>query len=209
MIGGQIWGETTGDGEEQISHPCRVTNVNLVKAKNAVGGFAGQILPGSAASVDTSSSNAILDGLLNHIIGTKGDLASILKTTLSTVRNVTVTTDNGKGIVVQGAYNDGKKTAYAETAGGFAGTISGAIINDKDDLAQKIVLENLKTVNGGEYSGGFAGKADVSAVAEISGQSDTSILGNLLDLGGIDILDILRPYIYNAEISGVENYGLK
>lgn len=209
MIGGQIWGETTGDGEEQISHPCRVTNVNLVKAKNAVGGFAGQILPGSAASVDTSSSNAILDGLLNHIIGTKGDLASILKTTLSTVRNVTVTTDNGKGIVVQGAYNDGKKTAYAETAGGFAGTISGAIINDKDDLAQKIVLENLKTVNGGEYSGGFAGKADVSAVAEISGQSDTSILGNLLDLGGIDILDILRPYIYNAEISGVENYGFE
>lgn len=209
MIGGQIWGETTGDGEEQISHPCRVTNVNLVKAKNAVGGFAGQILPGSAASVDTSSSNAILDGLLNHIIGTKGDLASILNTTLSTVRNVTVTTDNGKGIVVQGAYNDGEKTAYAETAGGFAGIISGAIINDKDDSAQKIVLENLKTVNGGEYAGGFAGKADVSAVAEISGQSDTSILGNLLDLGGIDILDILRPYIYNAEISGVENYGFE
>ena len=209
MIGGQIWGETTGDGEEQISHPCRVTNVNLVKAKNAVGGFAGQILPGSAASVDTSSSNAILDGLLNHIIGTKGDLASILNTTLSTVRNVTVTTDNGKGIVVQGAYNDGEKTAYAETAGGFAGIISGAIINDKDDSAQKIVLENLKTVNGGEYSGGFAGKADVSAVAEISGESDTSIIGNLLALGGIDILDVLRPYIYNTEISGVENYGFE
>lgn len=209
MIGGQIWGETTGEGEEQISHPCRVTNVNLVKAKNAVGGFAGQILPGSAASVDTSSSNAILDGLLNHIIDTKGKLASILNTTLSTVRNVTVTTDNGKGIVVQGAYNDGEKTAYAETAGGFAGIISGAIINDKDDSAQKIVLENLKTVNGGEYSGGFAGKADVSAVAEISGESDTSIIGNLLALGGIDILDVLRPYIYNTEISGVENYGFE
>lgn len=209
MIGGQIWGETTGEGEEQISHPCRVTNVNLVKAKNAVGGFAGQILPGSAASVDTSSSNAILDGLLDHIIGTKGDLARILNTTLSTVRNVTVTTDNGKGIVVQGAYNDGEKAAYAETAGGFAGIISGAIINDKDDSAQKIVLENLKTVNGGEYAGGFAGKADVSAVAEISGESDTSIIGNLLALGGIDILDILRPYIYNAEISGVENYGFE
>lgn len=209
MIGGQIWGETTGEGEEQISHPCRVTNVNLVKAKNAVGGFAGQILPGSAASVDTSSSNAILDGLLNHIISTKGKLASILNTTLSTVRNVTVTTDNGKGIVVQGAYNDGEKTAYAETAGGFAGIISGAIINDKDDSAQKIVLENLKTVNGGEYAGGFAGKADVSAVAEISGESDTSIIGNLLALGGIDILDVLRPYIYNTEISGVENYGFE
>ena len=192
MIGGQIWGETTGEGEEQISHPCRVTNVNLVKAKNAVGGFAGQILPGSAASVDTSSSNAILDGLLNHIIDTKGKLASILNTTLSTVRNVTVTTDNGKGIVVQGAYNDGEKTAYAETAGGFAGIISGAIINDKDDSAQKIVLENLKTVNGGEYSGGFAGKADVSAVAEISGESDTSIIGNLLALGGIDILNFAK-----------------
>ena len=71
------------------------------------------------------------------------------------------------------------------------------------------MLENLKTVNGGEYSGGFAGKADVSAVAEISGESDTSIIGNLLALGGIDILDVLRPYIYNTEISGVENYGFE
>src|SRR5699024_5364738 len=44
MIGGEIWGETSS---------CTVTNVNTVTAKNAVGGFAGQILPGSAASVDT------------------------------------------------------------------------------------------------------------------------------------------------------------
>lgn len=215
MIGGEIWGETSS---------CTVTNVNTVTAKNAVGGFAGQILPGSAASVDTSSSNALLDGLLNNIIGTNGDLASVLNATLSTVRNVEITTTNGKGIVVQGAYNVDGKTAYAKSAGGFAGTISGAIIGAKDkpdensdaaasgsetESSKNISLRNLQAVNGGEYAGGFAGKADTSAIAEVSGAGDTSVLDSLLNIGGLDVLDILRPYIFSAEVCGTEDYGFE
>lgn len=216
MIGGEIWGETSS---------CTVTNVNTVTAKNAVGGFAGQILPGSAASVDTSSSNALLDGLLNSIIDTNGDLASVLNATLSTVRNVQITTTNGKGIVVQGAYSDDEgETAYAKSAGGFAGTISGAIIGAKDkpnensdaaasgseaESSKNISLRNLQAVNGGEYAGGFAGKADTSAIAEVSGASDTSVLDSLLNIGGLDVLDILRPYIFSAEVCGTEDYGFE
>ena len=216
MIGGEIWGETSS---------CTVTNVNTVTAKNAVGGFAGQILPGSAASVDTSSSNALLDGLLNSIIDTNGDLASVLNATLSTVRNVQITTTNGKGIVVQGAYSDDKgETAYAKSAGGFAGTISGAIIGAKDkpdensdaaasgsetESSKNISLRNLQAVNGGEYAGGFAGKADTSAIAEVSGAGDTSVLDSLLNIGGLDVLDILRPYIFSAEVCGTEDYGFE
>lgn len=209
MIGGQIWGETTGEGDDQVSYPCTVKNVCTVKAKNAVGGFAGQILPGSAASVDTSSSNAILDGLLNSVIGTSGDLASVLNTTLATVRGVEVTTDNNKGIVVQGAYADGENTAYAKSAGGFAGSISGALIGGKDHPEQGVKITNLQAVNGGDYAGGFAGKADVSAVVEISGQEDTTILGILAEVGAVDVLDVLRPYIYNAAITGTADYGLE
>ena len=216
MIGGEIWGETSS---------CTVTNVNTVTAKNAVGGFAGQILPGSAASVDTSSSNALLDGLLNSIIDTNGDLASVLNATLSTVRNVQITTTNGKGIVVQGAYIDDEgETAYAKSAGGFAGTISGAIIGAKDkpdensdaaasgsetESSKNISLRNLQAVNGGEYAGGFAGKADTSAIAEVSGAGDTSVLDSLLNIGGLDVLDILRPYIFSAEVCGTEDYGFE
>ena len=209
MIGGQIWGETTEEGEDQVSYPCTVKNVCTVKAKNAVGGFAGQILPGSAASVDTSSSNAILDGLLNSVIGTSGDLASVLNTTLATVRCVEVTTDNNKGIVVQGAYADGENTSYAKSAGGFAGSISGALIGGKDQPEQGVKIRNLQTVNGGDYAGGFAGKADVSAVVEISGQEDTTILEILASVGAVDVLDVLRPYIYNAAITGTADYGLE
>ena len=209
MIGGQIWGETTGEGDAQVSYPCTVKNVCTVNAKNAVGGFAGQILPGSAASVDTSSSNAILDGLLNSVIGTSGDLASVLNTTLATVRGVEITTDNNKGIVVQGAYVDGENTAYAKSAGGFAGSISGALIGGKDHPEQGVKITNLQAVNGGDYAGGFAGKADVSAAVEISGQDDASILGILAEIGGVDVLDVLRPYIYNAAITGTADYGLE
>ncbi len=215
MIGGEIWGETSS---------CTVTNVNTVAAKNAVGGFAGQILPGSAASVDTSSSNALLDGLLNNIIGTNGDLASVLNATLSTVRNVEITTTNGKGIVVQGAYNVYGETDYAKSAGGFAGTISGAIIGAKakpdensdaaagvseTESSKNISLSNLQAVNGGEYAGGFAGKVDTSAIAEVSGAGDTSVLDSLLNIGGLDVLDILRPYIFSAEVCGTEDYGFE
>lgn len=209
VIGGQIWGETTGEGDSQVSNPCTVKNVCKVTAKNAVGGFAGQILPGSAASVDTSSSNALLNGLLNSVIGTSGDLASVLETTIATIRNVQVTTDNGMGIVVQGAYDNNGTTAYAQSAGGFAGSISGAIIGQKDHPEDGIHINNLQVVNGGEYAGGFAGKADVSAAVEISGQDDTTILGLLAKLGGVDVLDILRPYIYNVDVNGIENYGLE
>lgn len=209
MIGGQIWGETTGEGDEQVSQPCTVKNVCTVNAKNAVGGFAGQILPGSAASVDTSSSNAILDGLLNSVIGTSGDLASVLNTTLATVRGVEITTDNNKGIVVQGAYVDEENTAYAKSAGGFAGSISGALIGGKDHPEQGVKITNLQAVNGGDYAGGFAGKADVSAAVEISGQEDTTILGILAEVGAVDVLDVLRPYIYNAAITGTADYGLE
>ena len=209
MIGGQIWGETTGEGDAQVSYPCTVKNVCTVNAKNAVGGFAGQILPGSAASVDTSSSNAILDGLLNSVIGTSGDLASVLNTTLATVRGIEVTTDNNKGIVVQGAYAVGKNTDYAKSAGGFAGSISGALIGGKDHPEQGVKITNLQAVNGGDYAGGFAGKADVSAAVEISGQKDTTILDILAKIGGVDVLDVLRPYIYNADITGTADYGLE
>lgn len=209
VIGGQIWGETTGEGDSQVSNPCTVKNVCKVTAKNAVGGFAGQILPGSAASVDTSSSNALLNGLLNSVIDTSGDLASVLETTIATIRNVQVTTDNGMGIVVQGAYDNNETTAYAQSAGGFAGSISGAIIGQKDHPEDGIHINNLQVVNGGEYAGGFAGKADVSAAVEISGQDDTTILGLLAKLGEVDVLDILRPYIYNVDVNGIENYGLE
>lgn len=209
MIGGQIWGETTGEGDAQVSYPCTVKNVCTVNAKNAVGGFAGQILPGSAASVDTSSSNAILDGLLNSVIGTSGDLASVLNTTLATVRGIEVTTDNNKGIVVQGAYAVGENTDYAKSAGGFAGSISGALIGGKDHPEQGVKITNLQAVNGGDYAGGFAGKADVSAAVEISGQKDTTILDILAKIGGVDVLDVLRPYIYNADITGTADYGLE
>lgn len=209
VIGGQIWGETTGEGDSQVSNPCTVKNVCKVTAKNAVGGFAGQILPGSAASVDTSSSNALLNGLLNSVIGTSGDLASVLETTIATIRNVQVTTDNGMGIVVQGAYDNNGTTAYAQSAGGFAGSISGAIVGQKDHTENGIHISNLQVVNGGEYAGGFAGKADVSAAVEISGQNDTTILDLLAKLGGVDVLDILRPYIYNVDVNGIENYGLE
>src|SRR5699024_6876833 len=120
------------------------------------------------------------------------------------------------------AYNVDGKTAYAKSAGGFAGTISGAIIGAKDkpdensdaaasgsetESSKNISLRNLQAFKGGEYAGGIAGKADTSAIAEVSGAGDTSVLDSLLNIGGLDVLGILRPYIFSAEVCGTEHLG--
>ena len=70
-------------------------------------------------------------------------------------------------------------------------------------------MENIRSVTGGEHAGGFFGLADVSAVAEISGEGETSILGSLLKLGAVDVLDAFRTYIYDSSVSGTEKSGLE
>ena len=69
---------------------CFVANLRKVEGTKAIGGFAGQIDPASAANLDTASSEGLLGGLLQYLIGTPGDLARLLDATISTVRGADV-----------------------------------------------------------------------------------------------------------------------
>lgn len=207
---------------------CAVNGIKSVKAREYAGGYAGQIVPGSLATVDTSSQNGLLEQLLGAIIGTPGDLASLLNATISRVEYSEVTAYSDAGYVVDGTYksegtvegilskNDGSEK-YAKAVGGYAGMLQGAVIGDSDidtpgiegnhDSAAGAIVEGVRRVTGGEYAGGFVGLADVSAVAEVSA-GGTSILGKLLGLGALDVLDAFRTYIYDSSVTGSTAYGL-
>lgn len=213
MIGGQIWGnyqpETAGDTTAAVSR-CEVKNLRRVDGTNAVGGFAGRIDPGSAAALDTAGSSGLLGGLLQSVIGTPGDLLSVLNATLSTIRAADVKAWDPYGILINGVYQDeNRNTAYAKAAGGFAGEINGAVIGEEGKEASGVQVENLRSVTAGEHAGGFFGLADVSAVAQLSEDGTTTILGALLELGSVDVLDAFRTYIYSSGVKGTENSGLE
>lgn len=227
MVGGQIWGNWTESGNTEVNNGistysvtdakpdpdndrCFVANLRRVDGTQAVGGFAGQIDPGSAAALDTASSEGLLGGLLQGVIDTPGNLLEVLNATVSTVRAADVKAWDDYGIVVNGVYFDGDpNTSYAKAAGGFAGEINGAVVGELDHPESGIHVENIRSVTGGEHAGGFFGLADVSAVAEISGEGETSILGSLLELGAVDVLDAFRTYIYDSSVSGTEKSGLE
>lgn len=197
---------------------CYVHNLRRVEGTQDVGGFAGKIENGSATSLDTATDGGLLGGLLNGLVKAPKDLIRLMNATVSTVRAVDVRSWDEWGIVINGAYLEPQANLltkasgdikYAETAGGFAGEINGAVIGDKDKPENGVNIENIRTVTAGEHAGGFFGKADVSAIAEVSGDKGTSILQNLVNLGSVDALDTFRTYIYNSKVVGAERAGIE
>lgn len=218
MLGGQIWGNwspvTTYGATDAVpdpnNHRCFAANLRKVEGTKAVGGFAGQIDPASAAALDTASSGGLLGGLLQSLIKAPGDLLEVLNTTISTVHGADVKAWDDWGIIINGAYTDGSgNTAYAKTAGGFAGEINGAVIGELNKPENGVHVSNIRSITGGEYAGGFFGLADVSAVAQISEGGNTSILASILELGGTSVLDAFRTFIYDSDVSGTALVGLE
>ena len=213
-----IWGNwsekaNTYSATDAVPDPnnkrCFVANLRKVEGTKAIGGFAGQIDPASAANLDTASSEGLLGGLLQYLIGTPGDLARLLDATISTVRGADVKAWDDWGIIINGAYTNGTgNTAYAKAAGGFAGEINGAVIGEMNESESGVHVSNVRSVTGGEYAGGFVGLADVSAILQVS-NGNTSILSALLTLGGTSVLDTFRSYVYHSDVSGSAEAGLE
>lgn len=200
---------------------CNVTNLRRVSGRSSVGGYVGLATAASVAKVNTNASSGLLQGILDKVIGTAGDLVDLLPATVTTIHKANVSAaDPAWGFVVDGAYAEGKTTQYAPYAGGFVGQAQAAMIGEaanNSDTSPLVTVTGLRQVDGGLYAGGFIGLGDVSAVAEVGGggadgtQGTTildSLLGGLLDnaaeLGAIDVADVLRTYLRRVSVAGVE-----
>ena len=201
LIGGQIWGEKDAR--------CKVTKLRRVDGRSYVGGFVGSSRPGSVATLNPTAGEGLLSQLLNKLLSTPADLIKVLNATVATIRYADVEAWDDWGIIVNGAYaSESNNTSYAKAAGGFAGNLEGTVLGEKDTEAAGISVQNIRSVIAGEYAGGCFGIADVAGVANISAESDTSLLDKLLQLGRTDVLDAFRSYVYYGTVSGSNDAGL-
>ena len=201
MIGGQIWGDETSS--------CSITNLRRVDGTSYVGGFAGKVDPGSVAAIDTATKQGLLNKLLDVLmVNAPAELIKVLNATVSTIRCASVSAWDDWGVIVNGTYQNGSNTGYAKAAGGFAGSLCGAVLGEKDKPESGIRADKIRSVVAGEYAGGCFGIADVSGAANISANGETSVLQYLLKLGKTDVLDAFRSYVYYGKITGSPDAGL-
>lgn len=201
MIGGQIW------GDENTS--CSITNLRRVDGTSYVGGFAGKVDPGSVAAIDTATKQGLLNKLLDVLmVNAPAELIKVLNATVSTIRCASVSAWDDWGVIVNGTYQNGSNTGYAKAAGGFAGSLCGAVLGEKDTPGSGIRADKIRSVVAGEYVGGCFGIADVSGAANISAGNETSVLQYLLKLGKTDVLDAFRSYVYYGNVTGSPDAGL-
>ena len=189
---------------------CNATNLRRVTGRIAVGGYVGLASAGSVADVNTNASNGLLQGILDHLIKTPDDLATVLKATATTIHAATVSAADSKwGFVVDGAYKDGDAVKYAAYAGGFAGSLEASAVGEEKSSENKIQVQNLRSVDGGLYAGGFFGLADVAGVAQVSGkdpkETESKLLKGLIKLGNISVLDAFRTYVFDSSVTGVQD----
>lgn len=201
MIGGQIWGDETTS--------CSITNLRRVDGTSYVGGFAGKVDPGSVAAIDTATKQGLLNKLLDVLmVNAPAELIKVLNATVSIIRCATVSAWDDWGVIVNGTYQNGSNTGYAKAAGGFAGSLCGAVLGEKDKPESGIRADKIRSVVAGEYAGGCFGIADVSGAANISTDNETSVLQYLLKLGRTDVLDAFRSYVYYGNVTGSPDAGL-
>ena len=201
MIGGQIWGD-------EITS-CSITNLRRVDGTSYVGGFAGKVDPGSVAAIDTATKQGLLNQLLNALmVNAPAELIKVLNATVSTIRCASVSAWDDWGVIVNGTYQSGSNTGYAKAAGGFVGSLCGAVLGEKDKPGSGIRADKIRSVVAGEYAGGCFGIADVSGAANISSDGETTILKKLLQIGKTDVLDAFRSYVYYGNVTGSPDAGL-
>ena len=201
MIGGQIWGDETTS--------CSIINLRRVDGTSYVGGFAGKVDPGSVAAVDTATKQGLLNQLLNVLmVNAPTELIKVLNATVSTIRCASVSAWDDWGMIVNGTYQSGSNTGYAKAAGGFVGSLCGAVLGKKNKPGSGIHADKIRSVVAGEYAGGCFGIADVSGAANISSDGETTILKKLLQLGRTDVLDAFRSYVYYGNVTGSPDAGL-
>lgn len=201
--------ESTGKYAAPVAS-CNATNLRRVTGRIAVGGYVGLASAGSVAGVNTNASNGLLQGILDHLISAPGYLVKVLQATATTIHAATVSAaDKEWGFVVDGAYKDGDAVKYAAYAGGFAGSLEASAVGEENSTSGKVQIENLRSVDGGKYAGGFFGLADVAGVAQVSGRdpndSETKLLSDLIRLGNTSVLAAFRTYIYDSKVTGVQS----
>ena len=182
-----------------------VHGLKLVHGTNVIGGFVGKSSAASVVDVSTGqASTGPLQSIVDSLVSSADDLASLVDATLSTIKYAEVTSiDDDWGLVVDGEYTaEGTKYAYA--AGGFAGALEAAVLGERSNSNDELTVSRLRAVNGGHYVGGFFGLGDTGSLASVGGAGSSKLL-DLIKLNKTRVLSAFRTYVYHASVQGVND----
>jgi len=212
IVGGQI-GLKDSSKKDDVAGECSVTMLRSVQGSSYVGGYAGRVESGSALDLNTNDSG-LLNQILKYLIDSD-DLAKVLDATVTTIRDAKVEAWNDFGILVDGVTKEvnadhSVKMRYADAAGGFAGSIEGAIVGtqENDVSIHGTQVVGIRRVVGGKHVGGYVGLGDAGSALQLSGEGNTTILGKLIELGRTDVANMFRTYIFDAHVTGSVSRGL-
>lgn len=172
------------NGHVENSH---VTNFNLVKGLNYVGGFIGHMGKNGLADIDSASLSQPLADLLSTMAG----LADVF----GSHANTCSVTGIDEGFIVEAAGGE------EEIAGGFGGFVDLSRIKDCQ-------VNKLKQVYSQEITGGFAGKTSMRHLVELEADSAiirslAAVINGLLQLVSIDSLEnLLDSSLLNISLPG-------
>lgn len=200
--GAQIWGDDSDS--DQPNTGCNVFCLKKVQGTRYVGGYIGLLSSGAVAEAGTNVTDGPVQELLDAVVKSGSDnVSGLLKlagATVSTVRKASITVaDPAWGFTVERF-----GSSIPLCAGGFVGSMEGAIVGNNRDqsvTATNIEIHDLRGVEAQYYAGGFFGVAGVGGAASVAG-SGANIL-SLISLDEVSALDIFRPYVFNANVSGV------
>lgn len=178
----------------QLSN-CNVTGLHRVTAdadNGAAGGFVGNSETGGLADVADDTSILELSSISN--------LLNAVPYLIPKYSDCNVT---------YAAKSDA--TVIADEAGGFAGVFRSGVVEgmpENDADADQWAVNNLKSVEGGSYAGGFAGLLTSGALAAAAdGGGGLSILGGLkgLNVDVSNLLSLIDAYVATVSDAGVNS----
>ena len=162
-----------------------------VKATRYAGGYVGKLDIGNAASVGNGL------GALNHLVDVTS-IGRVLETVPSKIVDSDVTGEAG-GYAVLANGTDTSEIKIGN-AGGFAGSVNGALIENSD-------AHNFAYIIGQETAGGYVGNMEPGDVADLIGNVD--VLKGLLTVDNlVSALQTFIPRIMNSSTDAVPCGGV-
>ena len=192
-------GGYVGRMEAGIIENAHAQDVKSVIAYRSAGGFAGEAETGTVVNAGNIELGdlTVLDGL------------GLVKTFVPVIKASKVTGYHSGATIEASAESN---TDAIGNAGGFVGLASGLQVLDSEShtTTHSAIVENLKSVKGHQYVGGFAGNMHAGISAGVDGTTKSGLLNQILgvlisqdtltDL--IDVLQASRTVVESAKITG-------
>lgn len=205
VLDGGSAGGYVGRMEGGVISNALAQDVKAVKAFRSAGGFAGEIATGTVANLGSISL-----GNLNIL-----DNLGLVQSFVPVIKGSQTTGYRSGMTITATAISNNERVG---NAGGFVGYMVGGQIQGltDNDVTTITQVNQLRTVNGRKYVGGFAGMIDSGSAIALDTQSNNGLLNQILGLvinssdvsSLLSVLNVTRSVIGSVEVNAWDDWGI-